>query len=183
MPLKAFVKVGTLANLGDVRYCAGMGVDMIGFQVISGHADYVAPSRFQEIRGWVNGPLFVAEIYGLNDSSVLEAILEDYKPDYLEMGIREVALLARFPVPYILNLKPGESMPDVAILPSWIIAKEIGGDKKIPVLLQVDTAEGMAQAINSSGVNGIVLKVDTHSSSSASVPEVLGYLLELLEEE
>jgi phosphoribosylanthranilate isomerase len=34
MPLKTFVKVGCITNLSDARYCAGMGVDMLGFRAV-----------------------------------------------------------------------------------------------------------------------------------------------------
>jgi len=183
MSLKAYVKVGTLSNLGDVRYCAGMGVDMIGFQVIPGQPDYLEASRFQEIRGWVSGPLFVAEIYGLRDTSVVETLLENYKPDYLELGVDEVLLLETYPLPYILRLLPGQTMPEVTVKPRWIITKEFTINSEIPVLLQVDTVESVVEATGSSGVAGIAFKVEAAKFSGAGVHEFLGPLLEVMEEE
>jgi phosphoribosylanthranilate isomerase len=81
MPLKTIVKVGNISNLSDARYCAGMGVDMLGFRVIDGLPGYIAPQAFQEIRGWISGPKVVAEIYGIDRSDKIPHIVENYAPD------------------------------------------------------------------------------------------------------
>lgn len=64
MPLGTFVKVGNITNLSDARYCAGMGVDMMGFCIDPGNKNYVNPGSFQEITKWVSLPHFVGEIMG-----------------------------------------------------------------------------------------------------------------------
>jgi len=183
MSLKAYVKVGTLSNLGDVRYCAGMGVDMIGFQVIPGQPDYLEPERFQEIRGWVSGPLFVAEIYGLADNTGLGSVLENYKPDYLELGVQEAALLVSYPLPYILRLLPGETMPALPVKPDWIITNELHAYYDAPLMLQADTVESITEAMNSQAIKGIAFKVEAATLSGAGVHEHLGPLLEMMEED
>jgi phosphoribosylanthranilate isomerase len=48
MALKTKVKAGNITNLSDARYCAGMGVDWLGFP-----ADVVNPDTFKEITNWV----------------------------------------------------------------------------------------------------------------------------------
>ncbi|MEQ1585556.1 MAG: hypothetical protein ABL895_06745 [Cyclobacteriaceae bacterium] len=55
--LKTKVKAGNITNLSDARYCAGMGVDWLGFPI-----DSIDPKTFKEITGWVTGPQFVLEI-------------------------------------------------------------------------------------------------------------------------
>lgn len=55
--LKTKVKAGNITNLSDARYCAGMGVDWLGFPI-----DAIDPKTFKEITGWVTGPHFVLEI-------------------------------------------------------------------------------------------------------------------------
>jgi len=57
MSLKTKVKAGNITNLSDARYCAGMGVDWLGFP-----ADAVDPKTFTEITSWVTGPQFVVEL-------------------------------------------------------------------------------------------------------------------------
>ena len=55
MALKTFVKISSVNNLSDARYCAGMGVDIIGFDLHEGSDHYVSPSKFKEIERWISG--------------------------------------------------------------------------------------------------------------------------------
>lgn len=55
--LKTKVKAGNITNLSDARYCAGMGVDWLGFPVSD-----IDPKTLAEITGWVSGPQFVLEV-------------------------------------------------------------------------------------------------------------------------
>jgi phosphoribosylanthranilate isomerase len=93
MALKTFVKVGNISNLSDARYCAGMGVDLLGFNGIEGQPGYIPTKLYQDIRGWVAGPLAVLELYGLKASGSLGKLLEDYRPDYIELGSIEFEFL------------------------------------------------------------------------------------------
>lgn len=105
MPLKTLVKVGKITNLSDARYCSGMGVDMLGFQAIEGHEGFIMPAVFQEIRGWISGPKIVVELYGLPNAALLPKIIEDYRPDYLEVSMTELRLIAgQTTIPLIVSL-------------------------------------------------------------------------------
>lgn len=73
MSLLTFVKVGGVTNLSDARYCAGMGVDLLGFNVIENTDGYVDPSKFAEIAGWVVGVDYCAE---LQDHKPEESLIE-----------------------------------------------------------------------------------------------------------
>lgn len=57
MSLVTKVKAANITNLSDARYCAGMGVDWIGFPVAQ-----VNPVMFSEITGWLSGPRWVIEL-------------------------------------------------------------------------------------------------------------------------
>lgn len=48
--------VGNITNLSDARYCAGMGVDWLGFPAT------LDTKLYKEITGWVTGPEFVLEV-------------------------------------------------------------------------------------------------------------------------
>ena len=102
MSLTRFVKVGNISNLSDARYCAGMGVDMLGFRVIERQNGYMSPKQFQEIRGWISGPKVVAEIYGINDQKEINSILENYRPDFLELSLDELSFIKDTSHPVIL---------------------------------------------------------------------------------
>ena len=58
MALKTFVKVGNITNLTDARYCAGMGVDELGFNLENSD---LTPDGLKEIIGWLEGVEIVAE--------------------------------------------------------------------------------------------------------------------------
>lgn len=90
MALKTLVKISGVTNLSDARYCAGMGVDMLGFSMDTDSPNYVEPTKFSEIRGWVAGVQIVGETTAI-DPEVIEQLLETYQPDVLQ--IDEPALL------------------------------------------------------------------------------------------
>ncbi len=96
MALKTLVKISNVTNLSDARYCAGMGVDMLGFSMDADSPDYIDPRKFAEIRGWVAGVQIVGETTS-TDPEVIEQLLESYQPDLLQVD--EAALL-----PYLSTL-------------------------------------------------------------------------------
>ena len=61
MALKTFVKISAINNLSDARYCAGMGVDMLGFALEPTNPDSISPEKYTEIIGWLSGVKFVGE--------------------------------------------------------------------------------------------------------------------------
>jgi phosphoribosylanthranilate isomerase len=93
MGLKHFVKVSQITNLSDARYCAGMMVDLIGFNLNSEHPDYVTPQKFKEITDWVSGVATVGEFGDMSFESILAAI-QEYNVDYLQ--INDVSNLMKF---------------------------------------------------------------------------------------
>src|SRR5690606_27876233 len=102
MMLKTQVKVGNISNLSDARYCAGMGVDMLGFAVIPGQEDYVPEPLYQDLRGWISGPAIVAELYGITPEMNLQAILQAYQPDLVEVFPDDLHLLENLDGPEII---------------------------------------------------------------------------------
>jgi phosphoribosylanthranilate isomerase len=103
MPLKTLVKVGNITNLSDARYCAGMGVEMLGFNVVDGTANYINPSSFQEIRGWLSGPLVVAELYSASNKTIAH-VPENYRPDLFELSVHELDLVTNLETGLILSV-------------------------------------------------------------------------------
>lgn len=55
MALSTLTAVTEINNLSDARYCAGMGVDIIGFNLDPGQASRVSPEAVREIAGWLAG--------------------------------------------------------------------------------------------------------------------------------
>lgn len=55
MNLKTFVKIGNITNLSDARYCAGMGVDILGFPLDPSSDESISAETFKEITEWISG--------------------------------------------------------------------------------------------------------------------------------
>ncbi|MFT7055516.1 MAG: phosphoribosylanthranilate isomerase [Roseivirga sp.] len=83
MALKTFVKVSGINNLSDARYCAGMGVNQVGFEIEEGSPNYVDQQSFKEIKGWLSGVEFVGEINGSVGSIV--NLVKDYGLDAIQI--------------------------------------------------------------------------------------------------
>ena len=97
--LKTLVKISNISNLSDARYCAGMGVELLGFSM-----DNLAIGRFTEIRNWVAGVQIVGETDASDAAIILEKI-ETYKPDYLQVNNLEVLpQLSDLALPIILKM-------------------------------------------------------------------------------
>ena len=79
MALKTFVKVSGVNNLSDARYCAGMGVNQIGFNIEENHTNYTDPQSFKELSDWVSGVEFVGEIESEESAGKINSLIENYE--------------------------------------------------------------------------------------------------------
>jgi phosphoribosylanthranilate isomerase len=104
MALSTLVKISNVTNLSDARYCAGMGVDMLGFSMDADAPDYVDPNRFAAIRGWVAGVQIVGETHS-TDPVAIEQLVQTYQPDYLQVDdAAMLPYLASFDKPLLLRV-------------------------------------------------------------------------------
>ncbi len=182
MPLKTFVKVGSITNLSDARYCAGMGVDMLGFRTIAGQENYIAPASFQEIRGWITGPLMVAEVYGIRTQGELEAILDNYKPDYLEMSLEELSLFSSLPLPFLLYIEEGDAIHNFAVEPEFLVSRHIlSSDYRL--LIEIQLKSEVQTWLGHEQVSGFVLHGTVELKPGLKDFEMMNDVLELLEVE
>lgn len=78
-----------MTNLSDARYCAGMGVEMLGFSIDETSDTYVDLKRFQDIRSWVSGVQIVAETDSLEAETLLERLIQ-YQPDAIQVSHAEL---------------------------------------------------------------------------------------------
>jgi phosphoribosylanthranilate isomerase len=83
MALKTFVKISEVNNLSDARYCAGMTVNLMGFDLDQEKSAYVTPENFMELTGWLSGVDFVGE-YGNASEDAIKASITDYEIHYLQ---------------------------------------------------------------------------------------------------
>ncbi len=85
MALRTLVKVGNITNLSDARYCAGMGVDMVGFVMDKFSDDYVPSEILKEIKSWVAGVQIVGETES-SDYDEIATLLQTYEIDILQIA-------------------------------------------------------------------------------------------------
>lgn len=106
MALKTLVKVSEVNNLSDARYCAGMGVDMVGFNLNEGSDNYINPENFLAITGWLEGVKFVAEFENTLPDN-LTTYLSDYSVQFIQVNKPELVnelLQSNLEIPIILKL-------------------------------------------------------------------------------
>jgi phosphoribosylanthranilate isomerase len=191
MALKTLVKVGSITNLSDARYCAGMGVDFLGFRVIEGQPAMISAKSFQEIRGWITGPQIVAEIYGIETTAQLEETLQNLHPDYLELSLAEFHKIgSAIALPFILRLDPGEELPSTLSTPPayLLVDQKVSASisKYIPeydLLIRVGQLAELDDAMAQTGVSGIALHGGTEIRPGLKDYEQLAGILEALEED
>jgi phosphoribosylanthranilate isomerase len=170
MPLKTLVKVGNITNLSDARYCAGMGVEMLGFTVVEGKKGYISAKAYQEIRGWLSGPSIVAEIYSVSAVD-LPGIIESYVPDFLELAVEDLSKITpENNIPLILSLtvqttqNQSELISDFKHKIAYVIltASSLTNYQSVdafnfPVLVALESDAGILELIEMQTVNGITL--------------------------
>jgi len=106
MNLKTKVLVRSISSLSDARYCAGMGVDMLGFDINPSSSSYVDPVKFTQITSWVAGTKIVIQSTDKFDQSVKEA----YKVDIVETSnINHLSKLKEHFDQIILSIEVSES--------------------------------------------------------------------------
>lgn len=83
MALRTFVKVSGINNLSDARYCAGMEVNQLGFEIEESASNYTDIQKYKEITEWLSGVEYVGEISSAN--SVIKAVIEGYQLDAIQV--------------------------------------------------------------------------------------------------
>jgi phosphoribosylanthranilate isomerase len=188
MPLKTVVKVGNISNLSDARYCAGMGVDMLGFSAVAGSPDHVLPKLFQEIRGWVSGPKFVAQIYGLQSPEALPGIIRDYAPDYFELDAQAFRrYAAHLSLPCIVAVTKDElatlqNSDNIAYFLADETALSAAGANSNALLLKVDSATGLSGKLAQYKIAGVALNGSPEIRPGYKDYNELAEILETLDE-
>jgi phosphoribosylanthranilate isomerase len=97
--LKTLVKVSGIENLSDARYCAGMGVEFLGFPLAQ-----LPFEKFQEIRQWISGVEIVGELIGSTTSETMD-LIHQFKPDRIEVDSKANLIeLKKLDLPMILRV-------------------------------------------------------------------------------
>lgn len=84
MALKTLVKVSEVNNLSDARYCAGMGVEMLGFSLDENHPKFIEINKLREISTWIAGVKSVGEFTGENVEN-MNYLAKELNLDYIQV--------------------------------------------------------------------------------------------------
>ena len=104
MSLKTLVKVSEVNNLSDARYCAGMGVEMIGFTLDENHPKFIQLAKLREISVWISGIQVVGEFTGENVEN-MNYLSQELSLDYIQLNhVVKPELLAGLKKPIIQKL-------------------------------------------------------------------------------
>jgi len=198
MPLNTFVKVGNVTNLSDARYCAGMGVDMMGFCIDPENKNYVNPEFFQEISKWVSLPHFVGEVMGsqlpvpdgykfsflqISDLSMLNSLSGDFhfilsvNTDELDnQELEEQLACSKQGVDYILL--ESSNREDIS---NTRLNSIIQWATSYPILLGYGISTKNIDRIVNSNIKGIALYGSREAKPGFKDYDVLSEILEALE--
>ncbi len=198
MSLKAFVLVDEITNLSDARYCAGMGVDVLGFHFNDEKDD----QQFTEISEWVAGVDFSAT-FQTEDVLTIQEKLAQHTLSYLIVhDVNILDQIQHFDKPIILRIDIdgkeqleglNQLMEDHHELVSYfyiscidpnlvadciIVTNQLAAD--FPILVDFGfEASTVEQFIEESGVKGIVLQGSEEEQTGF---KDYGYIMDVLEE-
>jgi len=104
MALKTLVKVSGVTNLSDARYCAGMGVELIGFGLDENHPKFIELAKLREISVWISGIKVVGEFNGDNLDNV-NYLSHEIPLDFVQLNhLPHLEILNHIKNPIILKI-------------------------------------------------------------------------------
>ncbi|MCC5932513.1 MAG: phosphoribosylanthranilate isomerase [Cyclobacteriaceae bacterium] len=204
MALKTFVKISKVNNLSDARYCAGMGVDVMGFSLDPSREDFVDPEKFSAISSWLAGVLLAGEFEECDANDIIKSC-ELYELDYIQVnnpallpelrdlnkslilkidieGFNDIenarAMMERNTMPVEFYLLESESDPDDQTLLHFIT--ELAAE--FPLVLGFGIRKENIAFIMQSHLKGIALKGGNEVKPGFKDFDELADILELLEE-
>ncbi|MBC8111047.1 MAG: hypothetical protein H7Y04_08320 [Verrucomicrobia bacterium] len=199
--LHTLVKVGNISNLSDARYCAGMGVEMLGFSFNTNSTHYVTPAQYQEIVKWLSGVSQVAECEGLEIEEI-EGLSEKYTFDWVQVSGLTFAQVTHIQLPviykvlwqedntaekFIAYFKPfQEKVAFFLIEIEAEISEKIWWELKIlatdfKMLLDLSHNSQWVKQVTESRIAGIALRSMPEEKTGFTNTEMLAQVLEMLE--
>jgi phosphoribosylanthranilate isomerase len=164
MSLKVKVKVGHITHLSDARYCAGMGVQLLGFPVGN---NGLAPATYRQIIDWVSGPEFVLELSATED---FEQVKSNYPGHLVQIQKENLSLLNDRTIHFIVSIKASDwsSLAEQLMRHQHIQYLEVSGsanewkliqeiNSHFPVLLKMNDAVELDHFL-AAGISGFALE-------------------------
>lgn len=170
--LKTLVKVTGIKNLSDARYCAGMGVEMLGFPFPD-----LEFTIFNEIKSWLAGVSIVGEFDIENTDKIMEYV-NQYQPDKIQVNEKvDLNALQHLNLPILQKIDISTSnLPSVLALHAPVVESfvfecsdmsDFEGLKssietwaaQYPIILSIDLPEDeLLEWIDNTSIKGIEIK-------------------------
>jgi phosphoribosylanthranilate isomerase len=153
MSLVTRVKVGNITSLSEARYCAGMGVDFLGFRIGAGG---LAPQVYQDIINWISVPHLVLEAHR-DHSITLEDITTHFPGHYIEINKDQLAWLDSS-YSFILHISAADwpevsgklkGKKNVAFIELDSHGSAVPSLSTIPVMMRIASMQELDQAMHS----------------------------------
>lgn len=205
MALKTFVKISSVNNLSDARYCSGMQVNLMGFNIEENNKNYTSSEKFREITAWLSGLEFVGEFEDSHPEKML-TVIKDY-PEMKHIQIREefhLSMLVNSGYGLILKIQinkeedldeilkkaPFYSNNGVTLL---LVSKNLNLDKKVVDKIKLLTsscqvllgfgfsADNVLDLLEATGVKGIEMEGGQEIKPGLKDFDELAEILETLE--
>jgi len=193
MLLKTKVKVGNVTNLSDARYCAGMGVDLLGFPIGNGD-NQITHETFEEIATWVAGPQFVFEYTDGIDHSLFQKVTQSPSIQHIQVTYAQYAELApqlrHRSVILEANLKEWALIEKENLPLAYLILKDPKANNweqiakinsKVPVLVPYTYIQSDIEDITQLPITGLVLSGSAEHKPGHKNYDHLADVLESLE--
>lgn len=196
MALKTFVKISTVNNLSDARYCAGMGVNLIGFNLESSSSNFIPPDAYKQLTEWLSGVNYVGEFQNYTIEDIKETVA-NYSINFIELedpAQLDIAKTLNLPVILKVSLEEARSLkndtkPDYLLISgdgSELSAEEVQEIKSLSLQYNILLGTGITDqnveaVLEATGAKGIALQGGDELRPGYKDYDELADILEALE--
>ena len=199
MSLRYFVHVSSVSNLSDARYCSGMMVDSLGYNLDENSESRISYKTANEISKWVNGVKIVAEFnnssneyinYVLNNS-FFDAIEIDFKKSISDLKFDPQNIIIKITEPNSIDHKINNYLKSNFPLTQTIVVDNISSssinklevlDKRFMIIVNpFDKLENMLKILDKYKY-GILLKGSNEIRPGFKDYDTISDILESIED-
>lgn len=180
--LKKKVLVNGISNLSDARYCAGMMVDFLSFELNEAHEDFIPANKIKEIIDWLSGPQTGGRLTEWTENIDWNTL----KPDFLILTDPSLLSKAREKASVIfLESNKADNLTDFdAIIYTGSNLESVAESVEIPLFVDLASQNlSIAELGDHKFVTGIGLRGQKESRPGFSQYDELMEALEALEED
>ena len=199
MSLRYFVHVSSVSNLSDARYCSGMMVDSLGYNLDENSESRISYKTANEISKWVNGVKFVAEfnnssskyINKILDNSFFDAIEIDFKKSISDLKFDPQNIIIKITEPNSIDHKINNYLKSNFPLTQTIVVDNISSssinklevlDKRFMIIVNpFDKLENMLKILDKYKY-GILLKGSNEIRPGFKDYDIISDILESIED-